>query len=262
MLVPEYTQFVGRMKQPLQEPEIDIPSMYAVADSLKAELDLIILTPGSFLHAYNFIKEFGAKSVRLFTPSLRPEFISDIFNLYMILKDRISIKWVFPKEYQHYDFTKGQIKEKTYINTVNPQLTISYIENNEISNVYDILVRSKNGTHYFSFYLTKNKLLELYKNKACTYIHIPKSSTLYGGLTYDTAIIINKKYKQKLNPYDFTSIEELYNYNGRSVPDGKGINIFDDDPCNEPCPDDYEGDMSKDDILKLFEDDTSEGSVD
>ena len=80
MLVPEYTQFVGRMKQPLQEPEIDIPSMYAVADSLKAELDLIILTPGSFLHAYNFIKEFGAKSVRLFTPSLRPEFISDIFN--------------------------------------------------------------------------------------------------------------------------------------------------------------------------------------
>ena len=262
MLVPEYSQYVGRMKQPLQKPDVDNPTMYAVADSLKAELDLILLTPGSFLHAYNFIKQFGAKSVRLFTPSLRPEFISDIFNLYMILKDMIPIKWVFPKEYRHYDFTKGQLKTDSYVNTVNPQLSISYIENSEVSNVYDIVVRTKDGTHYFSFCLNEKKLVELYKNRSCTYIHLPKSSTLYGGLTYDEALKIDRKYKHKLEPHDFMSIEELYKFKGRPVPDGKEINKFEDDPQDEHYPDDYDGDMDKDDILKMFEDDTSEGSTD
>lgn len=264
MLVPEYSQYVGRMKQPLQKPDIDNPTMYAVADSRRAELDLILMTPGSFLHAYNFIKQFGAKSVRLFVPSLRPEFISDIFNLYMILKDVIPIKWVFPKEYRHYDFTKGQIKEETYVNTVNPQLTISYIENSEVSNLYDIVVRTKNGTHYFSFHLTEKRLLELFKNRTCTYIHLPKSSTLYGGLTYDEALKIDRKYKRKLEPHDFTSVEELYKFKGRPIPDGKEINKFDDDPQTEtdPLPEDYDGDMAEDDIMKMFEDDTSEGGKD
>jgi hypothetical protein len=252
MKLPEYSRYVGRMKQPLQKPDVDNPTMYMISDSLKHELDLILLTPGTFLHAYRFITSFNAKCVRLFLPSLRPEFISDVFNLYMLLKDNIPIQWVFPEEYPHYSFSSGQIKTDAYQNQFNPNLTITYIENDETENVYDIVVRTSDSTDYFSFYLTEKGARDLCNNKEYTLIHIPKSSTLYGGLTYDSVLKLNHKYKRKLVPQDFTSIEELYGYMGREVPEGTYIGQYEDDPDNEGFPDDYTGDITDEDILEML----------
>mgnify|MGYP006916043025 CR=1 FL=1 len=260
MLVTEYCQYVGRMKQPLQKMEIDNPSMFALADSLKTELDLILLTPGTFLHAYRFILRFNPKKVCIFVPSMRPEFISDVFNLYMRMRGIIDISWVFPKEFPHFDFSKGQIKTDVYVNSFNQALTVTYLKNEEVSNVYDIAVRSQGGTHYFSFCLTESKLKSLYRSKKTTVIHIPKSSTLYGGLSYDEVAKLDRRYLQKVEPHDFTSIEELYKFKDRPIPDGD-LMAFDNEPKNT-MPEDFEGDVTTEEILALLSQDTSEGGVD
>ena len=265
MLIKEYSQYCGRMKQPLQKPDIDKPSMYFMSDVYRRELDLVLLTPGTCYHAFQFIKKFGPKKVVLFVPSIRIEFISDIYNLYMLLKDTIPTEWVFPLDSDHYDFEKGHIKDTKHTNEAEPRITISYIKNPEVENIFDIVIYTRSASNYFSFYLTEKRLLDLYRTKKCTLIHIPKSSTLYGGLSYDQASNINCAYRKKLVPYDFASIEELYNYKRRSIPDADSLTksqneaIFDDD---ENFPEDYTGDVDDVDIINLLDDDVTEGAVD
>lgn len=215
----ENGKYIGRMKQPLQKPEIDCPTMFMLTDHRLAEMDLILLTPATFLHAYKFITFMDTRIVRLFIPSLRPEFISDIFNLYMTLREYKDIKWVFPQEYPHYSFTNGQIRAGAYQNLYQSNIVITYMKNTCVEGVYDIIVRTGNGTHLFPFYLTDKMLQEAFYKPECTFIHLPKSSTLYGGLSYDDAIKINPIYKRKLMPHDFRSIEELYDFQGRQVPE-------------------------------------------
>lgn len=262
MILSEYSQYCGRMKQPLQKPDIDKPSMYFVADYLREELDLILLTPGTFWHAYEFIKFIIPKNLKLFIPSIRPEFISDIYNLYMLLKDQIPTNWVFPQEVSYYDFEKGQIRDTKYVNEADPRLSISYLENPNLNNVFDIVVYSRNASNYFSFFLTEDRLQSLYRTSKCTLIHLPKSSTIYGGLSYDTALKLNHKYKKKLVPYDFASIEELYTYKRRAIPEADSLMKYEDDPDNELFPEDYTGDVTEVDIRELLDDDVTEGSVD
>lgn len=221
MTLTDYSKYIGQMKQPLQQPDIDRPSMYIATDGLKQELDLILLTPGTFLHAYKYIASFNAVCVRLFFPTLRPEFISDVFNLYMLLKDKVAIKWVFPDIYDHVSFSEGEIKTSSYQNQFSSDTTITYIENTEIEGVYDIIVRTQMGTNYFSFYLDEKGARKLCNNSEYTLIHVPKSSTLYGGLTYDSIIQLNRSYRRKLVPYDFASVAELYEYHGATVPESE-----------------------------------------
>ena len=111
MDVKQNSNYIGLFKNPLQKPEIDRPTMFVAHDGLKREVDLILLNPGTFLHAYKYLTELGVINIRLFVPSLRPEFISDIFNLYMSKCIITPIKWVFPDRpfYRHTDFEDGQI---------------------------------------------------------------------------------------------------------------------------------------------------------
>ena len=211
--ISDDVRYIGQFKQPIQDPERFNPSMFIGCDPLKRELDLILLTPGTFLHAFNFIKSIKTRYTRLFIPSLRPEFISDIFNIFMIFKKRDKpIQWVFPDEFNHYEFSLGQIKTDAYQNQFSSRLTISYIKNEDVDGVYNIIVNSIDASHYFSFYMTEAYLKELYNNKNYDFIHLPKSSTLYGGLSYDSALNINRKYYKKLVPYDFSSREEYYDF--------------------------------------------------
>lgn len=219
MQLSDCIKYVGRLKHPLQKPEVDFPSMYMLKDTNNTELCLIILTPGCYLHAYKFIKLSNPRSVKVFFPSLRPEFISDVMNLYMSLKNNLPIKWVFPESFDHYSFSMGHEKTGVYFHPLNKCMSIEYVENGYVEDVYDIIVRSKEGIHYFSFYMTDVKYKELFYCKAYDVIHVPKSSTIYGGYSYDELISIDPKYKKKLEPHDFTSIEDYYLYMGRDVPE-------------------------------------------
>lgn len=226
MILPEYIRYVGRMKQPLQKMDIYNPSMYVVGDSEKYELCLIILTPGSFCHAYNYIKHSNARSVKIFFPSLRPEFISDIMNLYMSLKNIIPVKWVFPEVYNHYSFSMGHEKCGTYIHPIDSKISISYIKNEKVDRLYDLVVKNEEGIHYFSLYMTDRTCTELFYCKQYTFIHVSKSAPIYGGMNYDSLIEMNRKFRKKLVPFDFTSIEEYFLFTGKQ-----------NHPCaNKPAP--------------------------
>ena len=214
MQLSEYCGYIGRMKQPMELMR-DNPTMFVLMDEYKREFDLILLTPGTFLHAYNFIKKINPVSVRLFIPTLNMEFVSDIFNLYMTLKDKMLIKWVFPDKVNHSDFSDGQIRCNTHINEFNHKLSITYVKNECVDGVYDIIARSSDAVHYFSQYLTQSDAKNLYEDSEYDYIHIPESSTLYGGECYRT---LSSKYQPKFVPHSFVSITELYSRLHRDVP--------------------------------------------
>ena len=243
----QYSRFVGWMKQPIQQPEEYNPTMYMLSDLKRSEVDLVLLTPGSFLHAYKFLTTFNAKMVRLFVPSIRYEWISDIFNLYMLKKDKTVINWVFPKDIDHTDFSDGLIKTMNYMNLFDNNISISYVENENVDDVYDIIIRDDTDVKYFSQYLTKEKAEELYDNIEYTSIHVPYSSTMYGGLTYNEVLNIRSVYRTKYNPHSFISIDELEKYlseNNIAFTPDKYFNDFDID---------FEGEITEDDIDALLE---------
>lgn len=214
---PEYIRYVGRMKQPLQKMDAFSPSIFALADPEKVELCVIILTPGAFCHAYNFIKQSEAKMVKIFFPSLRPEFISDVMNLYMSLKNVMPVKWVFPEKYNHYSFSGGHDRCDVYIHPVDPTISIEYVKNEKVDRLYDLIVKCEEGQHYFSLHMTDEKCTQLFYCKSCTFIHVSKSSPIYGGMCYDSLFNMNKKFAKKLVPFDFTSIEEYWMFKGNVV---------------------------------------------
>lgn len=205
----QFSGYIGNFKQPLQKPEAYRPTIYALSDYLRNELALILLTPGTYLHAYKYIKRFNPKSVKLFTPTLRIEMVSDIFNLYMNCRDGIPIEWVYPIASEHYDFDKGLVKSESYINTFDVTLGISYVKNDNVEDVYDIVVHDNSSVRYFTQYLTQEQLDTLYENPAYSTIELPYTSTMYGGLSYfDIKTTCKKKYLTKLVPHSFSSIDE------------------------------------------------------
>ena len=206
----EFSGYIGCFKQPIHQPERNVPTMYILSDPLRYELDLVLLTPGTFLHAYQYITRFHAQNVRLFVPSLRYDFISDVYNLYMIGKDKMPIQWVFPEKTDYYSFSLGQMIEEDYTNQHDTRCSIRYQKNENVDDVYDIIISDSEGCHYFSQYLTKEKAIELFENPDIYDIHIPYSSTLYGGLTYCEVLLENVKYRTKFVPHSFSSESEYY----------------------------------------------------
>ena len=201
----------GMFRQPIQNPSKDKTAMFALMDDdKKIEMDLIMLTPGGFYHALKYIKEMNPQRVRLFVPTLREEYISDIFNLYNSLKSFIPVKWVFPVKSDHASFRDGQIISTSYTNEVDTKLSIRYVENKYIDGVYDIEVINKDGTHFFSQHLEEDDLESLLQSDAVNFIHLQASISTYGGITYSEAIKNKRKNQYKLIPYAFSSVEEYY----------------------------------------------------
>lgn len=250
MKLNEYYGYIGRLKQPLQYPQVDRPTMFMVADSLKTELDMILLTPGTYLHAYKYIMSYKPRSVVIFAPSFGPEFISDIFNLYMTLKDIMPIKVVFPHGYNHYDFDMGILKTDVYVNNYSQWISIRYEENTNLDDVYDIVVNCENESNYFSMYMTKEKAESLFENDDINRINLPMSSTLYGGLTYSDVIKIDRHYAFKFTPSEFTSVDEMYKVLHREKTEIKYL----DDPDDEGFPPDYTGDITDNEIIDVLND--------
>lgn len=253
METKKISSYVGLFKTPLQKIEIDKPTMYLVCDKMKSEADLILLMPGSFLHAYTILKDLGVVNVRIFTPSLRPEFISDVFNLYMAFKSFLNIKWVFPELpfYEHVTFEDGQIRKANYINQKDSSISISYIKNENVEDVYDIVVRDGKVSRYFSQYLTAEKLYELFMDPTCSTIEVPYSTSLFGGLTYKKiSSKLRKKFLNKVRPHSFASIEEYDYYDNNYNVATDGLLYTDGIPAYT-----FEGEISFEEIMALFKDD-------
>lgn len=221
----EYSGYIGWFKQPLERPQNTKPTMYVVADHNKQEMDLVLLTPGCFLDAYRHIKTFGSVKTRVFIPSLRMEWISDIFNLYMSARNITDIKWVFPNRSEHSSFEEGHILEVFHQNEFDSHCGVGYIHNESVPQVYDIEVYDSDGKHYFSQYATEENVLDLAEDEMLADIHLPYRSTIYGGDSYlklfekDPAIC-----RSKLVPHSFLSVADYYIFqNTPNVNRGKVI---------------------------------------
>lgn len=222
----EYSGYIGWFKQPLTQPRNSKPTMYMVADHQKQEMDLALLTPGCFLEAYHCIKAFGSVKTRLFIPSLRMEWISDIFNLYMSTRDIIDIKWIFPNRSDHDSFEDGHLLESFHLNEFDESCGMGYVPNEHIPDVYDIEIHDSDGIHYFSQYLTKEKLDQLIENDYITDIHLPHRSTIYGGENYRSLYLTCPGIcRSHIIPHSFLSVEEWSMYQSMpNVKRGKVIN--------------------------------------
>jgi len=203
----------GNFKQPIEDLSLYGPTMYGVSDANKEELNLIILTPGCYYDAYKIIRQIGFQDVKIFVPAIDVLFISDIFNLLMeTIEYKPTIQWVFPKQFtlpSSATFENSQIIAETYVNQINSSIIIEYRDAGILGReVYDILVKDGASVHYFCQYITPEKLETLYNAEAITTIHLPYTSTLYGGLSYTSATRLNIKYKTKLIADSFRTLDE------------------------------------------------------
>lgn len=222
--------YLGLFKQPIDSRYVS--TIYGITDNTKGTLILVLLSPESFIDAYKISKLITYNQIYYIVPSLDVLFISDIFNLYMKIKNiKPNAKWVFPLNppmSTSVEFENAQIKtdslsvsiaplynESLYYNQSNfynyeTSLLINFVRSNidDARNYYDIIIRDSIKTMYFSQYITQTKMEVLYNDITIDEVHLPYNSTLYGGLNYNQLVTLNNKYHNKLKVHSFLSVEE------------------------------------------------------
>lgn len=218
------SHYIGRMCQPLLHPDIDNPTMFLLRDQRGCELDLLLLTPGFFSHAYRVILQENIGRVRLFLPSCGIEYISDLYNLYRSFDNRKDIQWIFPnidgfshlnhivypnfESSQYVRFLDGKKSTSWYVHPNDTSVSISYIDNPHVIGLYDLVVKTPDQVHYFANYITKERAMELYEDSDYDSIHIPYSTPMYGGISYKELLKFGTLYRQKFIPNSFLNEEE------------------------------------------------------
>lgn len=207
--------YLGLFKQPIDSKYVS--TMYGITDNTKDKLILILLSPSSFIDAYKISKHITYTEIYFVVPALDVLFISDIFNLFMKIKNiKPSAKWIFPKVPQiptSVEFELGQIVTNHFVYDgyidYNFNISVEFIlSDGESRPFYDIILNDGNKTIYFSQYNTQEKIELLYNNLTIDEIHIPYNSTIYGGLNYNQLVALDNKYHNKLKVHSFLSIEE------------------------------------------------------
>jgi len=209
--------YTGLFKQPIQNPVLYGPTVYCISDNDKNEAIFILLSPQAFLDVYNIAKSPSIINAKLVVPSLDVIFISDIFNLFMALKPiKPELKWIFPEcppITTSLEFELGHEKMDNYIHPHDFDLSISFIKNTNfaLKNVYDIIVRDGEKVRYIAQYIDDDKAKILIENLSIDEIHVPYSSTIYGGLSYSELIALYPDHTTKFVVNSFASISE-YEY--------------------------------------------------
>lgn len=208
--------YIGIMKPPIQDRANSASTIYCVTDSKCGELIIIPLVPGFFDDAYKVAKNAKYQRVIICVPSADVLFISDLFNLIMALNGVKPIYWVYPDKLSistSVEFELAQLTSMTYKNNFDSAISIEYIQSNvndSSRKYYDIIIRNGTITVYLCQYATETKLTEIYSIDSVNEIHVPYSSSLYGGLTFpEISKLTSKNYYSKLRLHSFTSLDQL-----------------------------------------------------
>ncbi len=212
------SSYIGLFKQPVDGKLKS--TIYCITDRMKDRLIMIILTPSAFIDAYNISKRLTYTEIYYVVPSLDVLFVSDLFNIFMKIKTlKPYAKWIFPEkpDFQtSVEFELNQIVADHFMydgyNDYNFNVSLEFIlSQDEGRKFYDILLNDGKKSIYFSQYMDADKLEKLYDDDTIDEIHIPYSSTLYGGLTYHQIMKISNKYYTKIRVHSFLTVEE-YNF--------------------------------------------------
>lgn len=224
--------YTGLFKQPITNLALYGPTIYAVSDIDKKELDLIILTPHCFYDAHKIIKYCGFPSIRIFCPAIDYLFISDIalllkeFSKYDGVKD---VKLVFPEKIKipiSSDISSHIIISSEWKNRFCPYIDIAYMQTLEdVPHMfYDIAVMDGESTKYFSLNFTQTKLQFLFSREENLEIHTYYNDNHYNiGMNY---FKIKELYKDKMNmifAHTFSSDAEYRHAVESGVKIGKSI---------------------------------------
>jgi len=172
----------------------------------KQDLVLFILTPGLFNDAYKLASDPGYQRVYIMFPSDDHLFLSDIVRLQNTLSEiKVSCQVVFPhriKKYGNSTFWNNFIKRDHLLissddGVYHESFTgIRYMKTTK-DNIYNFLVSIDTGGFLFANYLDDTMLDEYNSNGSIDQIHLPYTSTLYGGLTFKY-LKENMEYRKKV----------------------------------------------------------------
>jgi hypothetical protein len=210
--------YTGLFKQPIQTPNSYGPTVYCMSDINKQEVIFILLTPESYLDVYNLAKSLSIQNIKLLVPALDVLFISDIFNLFMTLREiKPNAKWIYPVEPSlstSVEFELGQDVNSVYTHPYDSSISISYIKDiyEKTHDFYDVVIMDGTNTIYLAQYMNAEKAAALYNDQSISQIHMPCSSTLYGGLSFTELLNLNSNYYKKFGINSFSSLAEYTYY--------------------------------------------------
>lgn len=188
-------------------------SIYCISDENSGELDIIILTIGTFADVYRLIKEAYCKysKIRILPISIQYDYISDIYNIVTCAQNlykniNITVEWVFPTSAPYYseEFDMGLFKTESFHNEADPSISFSFVESG-VTGLYDIIVYTPLTTKYFTLYCTEDKLLNLLEDTSINEIHMSGAASRHGGIC---GLSLPVK-SEKIRLFNFETREEL-----------------------------------------------------
>lgn len=201
----------------------------------KQDLILFLITPGIFDDAYKLASDPSYKRVFLFFPSDDHLFISDVVRLQNTLSETKEIcKVVYPKRIKKYGntlFWNNFMKNNAILFNSNDGAydeTYSGVKyyKTPIETVYNFHITINTGGFVLANYLDEEILLQMDSDPTISEIHIPYTSTLYGGLAmrelldnFDLRHIVKKiRCNRFVNIEEKEECNKKYNYNRIVLP--------------------------------------------
>mgnify|MGYP000012564906 CR=1 FL=1 len=195
-----WSGYFGYLKQP-HETQYDT-SIFMVCDNNRTELNILITQPGSYSSAYKVASRTHFREVNIFATSYDINFVSDVYRLARDLKalGKPTVHTYFPEKFpMPVDGVTAlnHIKSFTFKSRYDANISIEYhINNRDIEDrVQSGLMELPTGLIYDMVVFLGDKVVILPAKLNTSIlddcicidkgeIHIPYSSTIYGGLSY------------------------------------------------------------------------------
>lgn len=195
-----WSGYAGYMKQPHLIKYST--SLFLVTNQNRDELNIFLTQPGSYDTAYHIAKGTHFHDINIFATSADINFVSDLYRLAHDLKmlGKPVVHTIFPEKIQiptDTMFRLNHLQLFTFNSNYDKNIAVEYrisdrsLEDRvqsgeeELPNftIYDMIVYLGNKVVILPAKLTVETLEEYSKMKKVE-IHLPYSSTLYGGISY------------------------------------------------------------------------------
>ena len=231
--------YVGLFRQPYAYKQYGT-CMYAIGNSGRGELSIILLTPGNYMDAYILAKAPTYQDIHIFPSQLDPLFLSDTYRLVMDLKEiskNVTVhfpkKPEFAEDFEYDDQFLFSFDTKLYYLEKYNDYGIEFIPDVTIDCLtFAMTVITKDSRITIVPYMTSYMLehsFELDDLGPDNQLHVPYTSGFYGGLSW-LSMYNSKKYNMKyVVPYCFNNWEEFESAKAKSklLPKRWGANIRD-----------------------------------
>ncbi len=202
--------YTGLYKEPISG---EMNAIYMATGGDKNELNIIILTSGSYNEVFRFASSVSYPIINIFINSLDVLFISDIYRLVENLKHfKPSVNLIYPGKVncETSDSFRFSInKTNLFQSSQNQSFIFEYLLSSQSleRELYDIVFMNGEKKILFTPYMTEEKINEI-KDKYDE-IHMAYNSTLYGGLTGIQVYEKDSIMKRKLKFHSFVSYIEI-----------------------------------------------------